>query len=228
MTRLVFHGHATFTIETADGLRLVIDPYFDDNPASNIKRAEAGPVDYVLCTHGHTDHFADAIPLARETGATLVGSYEIAAFAEAQGVASTHAMHVGGRCAFPFGSVKMTAAVHGGMVHGDETGRFTTSAAGLLVEVDGKRVHHAGDTGLTLDMQLLRGQVDVALLPIGDNFTMGPEDAARAVELIEPEVVVPMHYDTWPLVEQDPERFRELVGDRARVHVMAPGDVLDL
>ncbi len=228
MARLVFHGHATFTIEAGDGTRLVVDPFFDDNPVSNIKRSEAGRVDYVLCTHGHTDHFADAIPLARETGATVIGSYEIAAFAESQGIVRTHAMHVGGRFAFPFGSVKMTAAVHGGQVHGDESGRFTTSAAGLVLDVDGKRIHHAGDTGLTLDMQLLRGQVDVALLPIGDNFTMGPEDAARAVELIEPEIVVPMHYDTWPVIEQDPERFRALVGDRARVHVMAPGDVLAL
>ncbi len=227
MASLTFHGHATFTVEAADGTRIVIDPFFDDNPAADIRRSEAGRVDYVLCTHGHTDHFADAIPLACETGATLVGSYEIAAFAESQGVAA-HAMHIGGRHAFPFGSVKMTAAVHGGMVHGDETGQFTTSAAGLLVEVDGKRVHHAGDTGLTLDMQLLRGQVDVALLPIGDNFTMGPEDAARAVEFVEPAVVVPMHYDTWPVIEQDPERFRALVGGMARVEIMAPGETLAL
>ena len=118
----------------------------------------------------------------------------------------------------------MTPAIHGGQVHGDETGQFTTIPGGFLLHIDGKRIYHAGDTALTLDMQLLRGKVDVAILPIGDNFTMGPEDAATAVGFIEPEVVIPVHYDTWPLIEQDPEHFRALVGERAHVQVMAPGD----
>ena len=121
--------------------------------------------------------------------------------------------------------VKMTAALHGGQVHGDTTGQFTTVPGGFLLHLDGKRIYHAGDTALLMDMQLLRGKVDVAILPIGDNFTMGPEDAAEAVGFIDPEVVIPMHYNTWPLIEQDPERFRDLVGDRAKVEVMNPGDV---
>ncbi len=225
MAKLTFHGQSTFTVEMNDGTRLVIDPFFDDNPISDIKRADAGPVDYILCTHGHFDHFADAIPLARETGATLISTFEIVAFAETQGIADVHPLHIGGGHDFPFGRVKMTAAVHGGQVHGDDTGRFTTLPGGFLMHLDGKRIHHAGDTGLMLDMQLLRGKTDVAILPIGDNFTMGPEDAAEAVGFIEPEVVVPMHYNTWPLIEQDPERFRDLVGERAEVHVMDPGDV---
>lgn len=228
MARLTFRGHATFTAETNDGTRLVVDPFFDDNPAADVKRADVGPLDYVFCTHGHTDHFADAVPLALETEATLVSTYEIAAFAETKGIEKVHPMHVGGGWDFPFGRAKMTPALHGGQVHGDETGRFTTVPGGFLLNLDGTRVYHAGDTGLSLDMQLLKGQVDVALLPIGDNFTMGPEDAARAVEFVEPRLVVPMHYGTWPLVEQDPERFRDLVGDRAAVKIMEPGEDLAL
>lgn len=224
MATLAFHGHSTFTLETADGVRIVVDPFFDDSPVAEIERDEAGPLDFVFCTHGHADHFADALPLARETEATLVSTFEIVGFAQEQGLENVHPMHIGGGWDFPFGRVKMTPALHGGQVHGDETGRFTTVPGGFLFEVDGKRVYHAGDTALTTDMQLLRGRVDVALLPIGDNFTMGPEDAARAVEFVEPEVVVPIHYGTWPMIEQDPERFRDLVGDRAQVRVMSPGD----
>ena len=224
MAKLTFHGQSTFTVEMKGGTRLVIDPFFDDNPLSDIKRADVGAVDYVLCTHGHFDHFADAIPLLKETGATLISTFEIVSFAETQGIAAGHPLHIGGGYDFPFGRVKMTPAAHGGQVHGDETGQFTTVPGGFLMHLDGKRIYHAGDTGLMLDMQLLRGKVDVAILPIGDNFTMGPEDAAEAVGFIEPEVVIPVHYNTWPLIEQDPERFRDLVGDRARVEVMQPGD----
>lgn len=224
MAKLTFHGQSTFTVEMDDGTRLVIDPFFDDNPLSDLKRAEVGAVDYVLCTHGHFDHFADAIPLAQETDATLISTFEIVAFAETQGIDKGHPMHIGGGFDFPFGRVKMTPALHGGQVHGDTTGQFTTVPGGFLMELDGKRIYHAGDTALLLDMQLLRGKVDVAILPIGDNFTMGPEDAAEAVGFIEPEAVVPVHYNTWPLIAQDPERFRDLVGDRARVHVMGAGD----
>ena len=224
MARLTFHGQSTFTIETDDGTRLVIDPFFEDNPVSDIRRSEVGAVDYILCTHGHFDHFVDAIPLARETGATLISTFEIVSFAETQEVQG-HPLHIGGGHDFPFGRAKMTPAIHGGQVHGDATGQFTTVPGGFLLHIDGKRIYHAGDTALTLDMQLLRGKVDVAILPIGDNFTMGPEDAATAVGFIEPAVVIPMHYNTWPLIEQDPEHFRALVGDRAHVQVMSPGDV---
>ncbi len=224
MATLAFHGHSTFTLETEDGVRFVVDPFFEDSPVSEIERADAGPLDFVFCTHGHADHFADALPLAQETGATLVSTFEIVGFAQEQGLENVHPMHIGGGWEFPFGRVKMTPALHGGQVHGDETGRFTTVPGGFLFHVDGKRIYHAGDTALTTDMRLLRGQVDVALLPIGDNFTMGPEDAARAVEFVEPEVVVPIHYGTWPMIEQDPERFRDLVGERAQLRVMSPGD----
>ncbi len=228
MAKLTFHGHATFSIETEDGTRIVIDPWFDENPVSDVTSEEVGEVDYIFCTHGHTDHFEDAIPLAKRTGATLVASAEIAGFAETQGVENVHPMHIGGAFQFPFGRAKMTPALHGGQVHGDETGTFTTVPGGFLLNVDGVGVYHAGDTALLGDMRFLEGQVDFALLPIGDNFTMGPDDAVRATELIHPRVVVPMHFNTWEPIAQDPEAFRKMMGDRARVEVMEPGDTIPL
>jgi L-ascorbate metabolism protein UlaG (beta-lactamase superfamily) len=228
MAKLTYHGHSTFSIRTDDGTRIVIDPWFEDNPMADVGLDEVGEVDYIFCTHGHSDHFADALPLARQTGATLVSTFEIVQFAGEQGLEALHPMSIGGAFEFPFGRVKMTPALHGGFVHGDESGRWTTVPAGFLFELDGTRLYHAGDTSLLMDMRLLEGQVDVALLPIGDNFTMGPEDAVRATEFINPRVVVPMHYDTFDLIAQDTSRFRRQVGDRARVEVMKPGATLDL
>ncbi|MFV2039079.1 MAG: metal-dependent hydrolase [Acidimicrobiales bacterium] len=229
MASLEFHGHATFTLTTDDGVSIMIDPFFGENPMNDLTADDVTDVDFILCTHGHFDHFADAIPIAKKTGATLVATFEIVSYAQSQGVENAHPMHIGGSWQFPFGRVKMTNAVHGGQVAGEGAEGFSTNAAGFLIDLGpGRRIHHAGDTALTMDMQLLRGKVDVALLPIGDNFTMGPEDAVTAVEFIQPEVVVPIHYNSWPLVEQDPEAFKVLVGDRARVEILAPGETLEL
>lgn len=227
MAKLTFHGHATFSLVTSEGARIVIDPWFDDNPVADIAAADIEELDYIFCTHGHTDHFADAIALAKRTGATLVSTFEIAMFAESQGVDNVHPMHIGGGFDFPFGRVKMTPALHGGKVHGDESGAFTTVPGGFLFQLDDVAIYHAGDTALLGDMRFLEGKVDVALLPIGDNFTMGPDDAVRATELIHPRVVVPMHFGTFELIEQDPEAFRKQVGDRARVEIMASGDTVE-
>ena len=225
MAQLIYHGHSTATIELTDGTRILLDPWFDGNPVADRTIDEVGELDYIFCSHGHFDHFPDAIPLAISSGATLVATVELVAYCEAKGVENTHAMNIGGWWKFPFGRVKMTPAIHGGAVDGDETGRATTTPAGFLFHfLEGARVYFAGDTALTLDMKLLEGQVDVALLPIGDCFTMGPEDAVRAVDFCQPAVVIPIHYNTFPPIAQDPERFRALVGNRARVAVLHPGD----
>jgi L-ascorbate metabolism protein UlaG (beta-lactamase superfamily) len=223
MARLTWHGHATFTLETDGGRRILFDPFLNDNPKSDIRVEDVAELDFVLCSHGHFDHFADAIDVCRRTGATLVGTFELVAFAQSRGVEHVHGMNVGGGHHFDFGYLKLTPAVHSGTVDGDDEGRYTTLAHGFLIDMDGKRLYHAGDTALIMEMQLLKGQVDVALLPIGDNFTMGPGDAARAVGFIEPGVVIPMHYDTWDLIAQDPEEFRSLVGGAADVVVLKPG-----
>jgi L-ascorbate metabolism protein UlaG (beta-lactamase superfamily) len=223
MARLTWHGHATFTLVTDGGERILFDPFLDENPKADITTSDIDRLDYVLCSHGHFDHFGDAIPLARRTGATLIGTFELVAFAQSQGVEKVHGMNIGGGYRFPFGYVKLTPALHTGTVAGDEQGRYTTVANGFWLDLHGKRLYHAGDTALLMEMQLLRGRVDVALLPIGDNFTMGPEDAARAVEFIEPRVVIPMHYNTWDVIAQDPAAFRGRVGSRAEVVVLEPG-----
>ncbi len=226
MTTLTWHGHSTFSIRTADGTRIVVDPWFEGNPRADIGLAEVGKVDYIFCTHGHSDHFADAIPLAKASGAMLVSSFEIEQFVRTRGIERAHGMGVGGGFDFPFGRVKMTPALHGGQVHGDESGQWSCIPGGFLFDLDGVRIYHAGDTALLTDMQLLRGQVDVALLPIGDNFTMGPDDAVRAIDFIRPEVVVPIHFDTFELIQQDTAAFVRKVGARARVEVMEPGGQL--
>src|SRR5262245_8475888 len=223
MNRLTFHGHATFSRQTSSGHQLLFDPWLDGNPQADIKSSDITKLDYILCSHGHGDHFADAIKLCNQTGATLLGAFELVGYAESKGVKNTHPLHIGGGHRFPFGYAKMTPAMHGGMIEGEDAAGFTTHAGGFWLDLGDARIYHAGDTALLMEMQLLQGKVDVALLPIGDNFTMGPEDAARAVEFIRPRVAVPMHYNTFDVIKQDPQDFARRVGASAEVRVLKPG-----
>ena len=229
MGRLIFHGHACTEIVSGDGVRILIDPFLTDNPSADVGPEHfADRLDFVVFTHGHFDHTGDGYDLARDTGATLVATFEIVSYAQdRRGVANAHPMHIGGAHDFSFGRLKLVPALHGGQVAGDGAEGFTTMPAGLLFHLDGARIYHAGDTALLMEMQLLRDAVDVALLPIGDNFTMGPEDAARAVEMIRPRTVIPIHYGTWPLIDQDPRVFADRVGDAARVVILAPGEAFE-
>jgi L-ascorbate metabolism protein UlaG (beta-lactamase superfamily) len=227
MATLTYYGHATFGLDTESGHKLVIDPFFGDNPATEVAVDDV-EADFVLLTHGHYDHVADALSLATRTGATIIASYEVATYMGNQG-AEVSPQHIGGAVEYPFGRVKMTPALHGGMLELPGGEGFTTVPAGFLIDLTGgKRFYFAGDTALLMDMRLLKGQVDVAVLPIGDRFTMGPQDAARAVDFIGPSVVVPCHYNTWPPIEQDPAAFAGRVGDRAEVRVMRPGSSEEL
>jgi L-ascorbate metabolism protein UlaG (beta-lactamase superfamily) len=221
MLTITFHGHACFVLEAA-GRRLIIDPFLTGNPAADLGLERLPKVDAVLLSHGHGDHLGDAIPLAKRDGAIIVAPYELAQFCQDHG-AQAHAMHIGGAHTFAFGQVKLVPAFHGGQVHGDDAGRYTTTACGLVVTLEGRTVYHCGDTALTLEMQLLAGRVDVMLVPIGDNYTMGIEDAARAVAFVQPRVAIPMHYNTFDVIRADPEAFRRHVAGRAQVEVLAPG-----
>lgn len=224
MPKLTFHGHACFSLEANDGTTLWIDPFLSGNPLADIGPEAVQKADYVLFSHGHSDHLGDGFDIAKRTGATVISTFEIVSFAtEVKGIAKAHPMHIGGGFNFPFGRVKMTPALHGGAVDGDESGRFTTVPGGFLITLNGSTLYHAGDTALITDMELLKGQVDVACLPIGDNFTMGPEDAVRAVGMIEPKTVIPMHYNTFDLIRQDPTAFADAVGNRAKVVILEAG-----
>ena len=225
MSSLTWHGHSCISLETDDGTKILFDPFLSENPAADIKPDDIGELDYILVSHGHFDHFMDCIPLAKRTGATVVSTFELVNYCSKNGVENVHGMNIGGAHRFPFGRLKLTPAVHTGGIDGEDAAAFTTDCCGFLLDLaGGKRVHYSGDTALTKDMELLEGQVDIALLPIGDNFTMDPVDAARAVGFIKPKVVIPVHYNTWELIAQDPEEFRRLVGAQAEVVVLEPGE----
>ena len=206
-TKIIWHGHLTFSI-IHDGVTLLIDPFFDGNPVAKIGKDDVKP-DYILVSHGHGDHVGDTVYIAKKTGATVISNFEVANWLQGQGVEKVHPMHIGGGYNFPFGRVKLTIAHHGS---GLPDGSYGGNPAGFLLTLGDVKIYDAADTGLTYDMTLLADEnVDVAILPIGDNFTMGPDDALKAVKFIKPKVVIPAHYNTWPLIAQDPYAFKERV-----------------
>jgi len=221
---IAYHGHACVSLVGPDGT-VVIDPFFDDNRVCTVAASEV-QCDAIGVTHGHHDHLGDAISIAKRTGAVVFTTAELAKFLQEHGI-TTHAMHVGGSHRFRFGEVKLVAAFHGGSI-AEDTGHTVCTPCGIIVRMGGFSVYHAGDTALTIEMELLGryDHIDLALLPIGDNYTMGPEDALHAVELIRPEAVIPIHYNTFPVIEQDAEQFKRAVETQtpARCVILQPGE----
>ena len=228
MPRFRFLGHSA--CEVTDGeTRVLIDPFLTGNPAAAVSAESLDPA-AILLTHAHNDHIGDTAAIAKRTGATVVGIFEIAAWFERQGL-TTHGMSIGGAHTFPWGWVKLTPAWHGS-TYADEQGVFHTlgTPAGLLLRIGGRLLDHAGDTALFGDMALIgRHGIDLALLPIGDNFTMGPDDALEAVRLLKPKAVVPIHYNTFPVIEQDAGAWAARVdaGGETRCTVLKPGETLE-
>lgn len=207
-TRVRWLGHACLLCES-DGLRLLIDPFLKGNPAAAIKPEEA-EADFILVSHGHGDHVGDTIAIAQRTGATVITNYEISEWFAKQGLTKVHGMQHGGGFTFPFGRVKLTLAFHGSVLPDGSNGG--NPAGFLLYFKDGTKVYDAADTGLFGDMKLIGEEgIDLAILPIGDNYTMGPEDALRAVKMIQPKKVLPIHYNTFPLIAQDANAWAERV-----------------
>jgi L-ascorbate metabolism protein UlaG (beta-lactamase superfamily) len=197
---LTWHGHASLSLDV-DGKKILIDPFFaPDNPAAKLTQDQVS-ADYILVTHGHGDHVADGVSIAKRTGALVISNFEICNWFDAQGYGNVHAQHIGGGFDHPFGRVKLTIAFHGSAL---PDGTYGGMPAGFLLHVGGKVIYIAGDTALYSDMQLTgQAGLDLAILPIGDNFTMGPNDALQAVKFLTPRVVVPCHYNTWPPIQQD-------------------------
>lgn len=224
--KLTWYGHATMGFETGD-YKVLVDPFFTGNPATNVSPDEV-TADFILVSHGHGDHVGDALDIAKRTGATVISNFEVASWFEDQGLA-VHPQHLGGGFQHPFGYLKLTLALHGSML---PDGSYGGNPAGFLLTTnDNEKIYLACDTGLFGDMGLIGEEgIDLAVLPIGDNFTMGPDDALRAVKLIQPKNVIPVHYNTWDLIQQDAEAWAKRVESETatQVHVLKPGERLTI
>jgi L-ascorbate metabolism protein UlaG (beta-lactamase superfamily) len=225
MLHITYLGHSCFLL--ADGTHtLIIDPFLAGNPTAPLAAKDIA-AQFVVLTHAHGDHFGDGIAIAKANDATVIAVNELANHAASLG-AKAHNMHIGGGYSFPFGRLKFTIAHHGSS---SSDGRYMGEPAGVVITMGGKKIYHTGDTGLFLDMKLI-GEIDAIdcmCLPIGDNFTMGIDDAVRAVGFVRPALAIPMHYNTFPVIAADPREFESKVTAAGfACRIMTPGENLAL
>lgn len=218
-----FLGHSAWLIES-DGHRILIDPFLKGNPVA-VKGPDDVHPDFILLSHAHGDHLGDTVEIAKRTNAQVISTFEVANHVAEQGVEQTHGMHIGGTFHFPFGRVRITPAFHGAGVAGGH-------AAGFILRLPTGTVYHTGDTSLFSDMKLLGEleEIDLLLLPIGGNYTMDQDDAVRAAQMVGAKHVIPMHYNTFPLIEADPVRFQKEVEEScpSKVTILKPGETFEL
>lgn len=205
--KLTWYGHGTWGLE-AEGKQVIIDPFFSGNPACKTDAGEVNP-STILITHAHNDHVGDVVSIAKRTGAKVITVNELANYLDSIGVENVAGGNHGGTIQFDGGSAKFTQAWHSSS-YNDENGNTVAPGipAGFIVRFGGRTMYFAGDTGLFGDMALIGEEgLDLAVLPIGDNYTMGPDDAVRAAKLLKAKAVAPGHYNTFPLIEQDGAKF---------------------
>ncbi|RZI53289.1 metal-dependent hydrolase [Aeribacillus pallidus] len=225
--KVSFHGHSIVQIKT-NGKNIIIDPFINGNGQTDLK-VEDVKADVILLTHGHNDHVGDTVEIAKRNDSLVVAIAELATYLSWKGI-KTHGMSIGGAYEFEFGKVKLTQAFHGSSYTEDNQNIvYTGMPAGILLTAEDKTIYHAGDTALFSDMKLIgeRNEIDLAFLPIGDNYTMGPEDALTAAEWIRAKKVVPIHYNTFPVIQQNPEDFVSKLPDGVGL-LLKPGETIEL
>lgn len=225
MLKLTYLGHSNFLLDDGS-YKLIIDPFISGNLNCPVKLEEV-KVDFIVLTHAHGDHLGDSITLAKQNNALCIAVNELANYTSENGC-HAHNMHIGGGYNFPFGRLKFTIAHHGSST---PDGKYMGEPAGVVIKMGGVTIYHTGDTGLFLDMKLIgeRDHIDVLLVPIGDNFTMGIDDAVEAVKFVSPDLTIPMHYNTFPIISADPFEFKmklEQIGKKCRV--MEFGETIEL
>ncbi len=224
--KLRYFAHSAFGITTNKGEHLLIDPFLDGNPNSPVKSDQV-KADYILLSHAHGDHFGDTLKIAKKQNSLVICVNELADYCASRGLRA-HNMHIGGSYKFNFGKVKFTIAHHGSLTPDNH---FAGPAAGILLFIENKIIYHTGDTGLFYDMKLIgeMNKIDVMLCPIGDNFTMGIEDAVKAVEFVNPKMVIPIHYNTFEVIENNPLKFKEDVEKmNVNCRVLEYGEEIDI
>jgi len=226
-TRITWLGHATVLVETAKGTNILIDPFIANNPKYPKGFTLPAKIDYILLTHGHGDHISDAVPVASAHHATVVANYELAAYVAARGIAHTIGMNLGGTVQLNDVAATMVEAKHSAGAEDESGTHYVGVAAGYVLTIaDGPVLYHAGDTAVFGDMKLIRElyKPQVAMLPIGGHFTMGPNEAALATRFLEPQLVLPLHFGTFPPLTGTPEQLAALVADSVQVLPWKPGE----